>query len=75
MVLQDQLNHELKVNRLSLGGLQLEVIFDMQTLRGVKMLDNYGGDKIWDTCLSPTGISVNITSCGGGDSGVLGDCS
>jgi hypothetical protein len=47
----------------------------MQTLRGVKMLDNYGGDKIWDTCLSPTGISVNITSCGGGDSGVLGDCS
>jgi hypothetical protein len=48
-----------------LEGLQLEVTFDMQTLRGVKMVDNYGGDNLWDTCVSPSGVSVNITPCTG----------
>jgi hypothetical protein len=51
--------------RLSLEGLQLEVVFDMQTLRGVRMVDNYGGDNLWDTCSSPSGVSVNITPCTG----------
>jgi hypothetical protein len=60
------------------------VTFDMQTLRGVKMVDNYGGDNLWDTCVSPSGVSVNITPCTGmadpdallgGVDGMAVDCS